>query len=112
MSELPDLRALFEQARAIGERLEALRARLRERTVEGSAGGGLVRVRATGGLEVVSVEFDPSLLSDPDPALLGDLVAAATNDALRRAQELAAEELGGALAAGPLGALLGGTERP
>jgi nucleoid-associated protein EbfC len=70
-----------------------MQAELQERTVEGTAGGGSVRVRVSGGLEVRGVEIDPAAIDPEDPAFLADLVAAAVNDGLRRAQAMMAEEM-------------------
>ena len=70
-----------------------MQAELQERMVEGTAGGGSVRVRVTGGLEVRGVEIDPAAIDPEDPAFLADLVAAAVNDGLRRAQAMVAEEM-------------------
>jgi len=61
--------------------------------VEGSAGGGTVTAKVNGRLEVVSVQIDPSLLSEPDAELLEDLIAAAVNAGLIKARASAAQSL-------------------
>ena len=61
-------------------------------SVEGSAGGGVVRVTMTGKQEVTSVIIEPEAAEDVD--LLQDLVAAAVNDAFARTQEMAAQKMG------------------
>jgi DNA-binding YbaB/EbfC family protein len=66
---------------------------LQERTTVGSAGSGAVTVEVSGSLEVRKVTLSPDILDPSDPDLVADLVAAATNDALRRAQEMAAAEM-------------------
>lgn len=71
-----------------------MQAELQERTVDGTAGGGSVRVRVSGSLEVRAVEIDPAAVDPEDPAFLADLVAAAVNDGLRRAQAMVADEMG------------------
>lgn len=76
------------------KRMQQVQQELQERTVEGSAGGGSVRVTVSGSLEVRSVEIDPAAIDPEDPAFLADLVAAAVNDGLRRAQAMMAEEMG------------------
>ena len=68
--------------------------------VEGHSGGGAVTVKVSGRFEVVSVRIDPKLVSDGDPELLEDLVAAAVNAALAKARDAAAKSL--ATAAGGL----------
>lgn len=87
-----DLQGLLAQARELQTRLAAVRESLAKRTVEGSAGGGLVTAVATGDLRIERVVIDPELLAGDDPALLQDLVAAAVNAALANAQRMAQEE--------------------
>ena len=64
-------------------------------TVEASAGGGMVTVRVTGGLEVQSIKIDPGAVDPEDVEMLEDMILAATNEALRSAQELASKKMGG-----------------
>jgi nucleoid-associated protein EbfC len=61
--------------------------------VDGSAGGGVVKARATGKQELVSVTIDPSAVDPADVDMLQDLVVAAVNDALRASRELAEQKL-------------------
>jgi DNA-binding YbaB/EbfC family protein len=61
--------------------------------VEADAGGGAVKVRVNGRLEVLAVRIDPKLLADGDAELLEDLVTAAVNQALVKAREAAAQSL-------------------
>jgi len=63
--------------------------------VEASAGGGMVVVRVSGSLEVVGVKIDPAALDPDDVEMLEDMVIAATNEAVRQAQDLQAKRLGG-----------------
>lgn len=71
-----------------------VQAELEAATIEGTAGGGAVRVTVTGKQEVVSVAIDPEAAEGGDVEILQDLVVAATNDALRGARELAEQKLG------------------
>ena len=71
--------------------LQKVQEELETVTVEGSAGGGVVRVVATGRQKVQSVEIDPEAVEDLE--LLQDLVTAAVNDALEKSQEMATEKL-------------------
>lgn len=105
----PDFGALLAQAREIQTRLAEARRELARRTVEGSAGGGLVTAVASGDLRIQRVTVDPSLLTGGDRDMLQDLVVAAVNAALAAAQELVQQELQKAagLPAG-LDTLLGG----
>ena len=94
MAEKFDLGGLFKQAQELQGRLAAAQQAIGERSVDGSAGGGMVTVRVSGKLELVSVHIDPTLLESPDREMLQDLVVAAVNDGIRRAQALVAEEMG------------------
>jgi hypothetical protein len=75
--------------------------------VESTAGGGMVSVRVTGALVVKEIRIDPAAIDPDDPELLADMVLAAVNEALRAAQELAAQKMGGATGGLDLGALGG-----
>ena len=61
---------------------------LANETVEASAGGGMVTVKATGALEIVEVKIAPEAIDPDDPELLSDMVVAAVNEAIRSAQSL------------------------
>ena len=74
--------------------------------VEGQAGGGVVKVTVTGGLEFRSVSIDPSAVDPEDVSMLEDLVLAALHDAVAKAQEAQAGVMGG-LDMGGLGGILG-----
>ncbi|HBH29556.1 MAG TPA: YbaB/EbfC family nucleoid-associated protein [Desulfofustis sp.] len=98
-----DLSALMQQAREMQEKMATVQQELAATTVVGQAGGGMVSVVATGKGEIVSVAIDDVVLSEPDKSMLQDLIAAATNDALRKAGELGKEKMG---------ALTGGIQIP
>ena len=66
---------------------------LAEATVEGTAGGGVVKAVANGKQELVSVTIDPSAVDPADVDMLQDLVVAAVNDALRASREVAEEKM-------------------
>jgi len=87
-----DLNALFQQAQQIQEQMQKAQERLAEKTVTGSAGGGMVVVTANGKGEVQKVQIDKQAVDPRDVAMLEDLVLAAINSALRAAQEAAAAE--------------------
>jgi DNA-binding YbaB/EbfC family protein len=75
-------------------KLAAAQRDLARRTVEASSGGGMVTAVVSGELRVVGLRIDPSLLAAGDREMLQDLVAAAVNAALTRAQEMLQEEMG------------------
>ncbi len=97
----PDLNQLLAQAQEMQSRLARLQQELGRRTVEGSAGGGMVTAVATGTLRILEVRIEPSLVSSGDHAMLQDLVAAAVNAAIQNAQQMVQQEMqraaGGAL---------------
>jgi len=66
---------------------------LATRTVEATAGGGLVTVVVTGGLEVQEIKIDQEALDPEDMELLEDAILVAVNDALKKAQEMVASEM-------------------
>jgi nucleoid-associated protein EbfC len=85
---------------------------LKNEIVEASAGGGMVTVKITGDLELREVSIDPEAVDPDDVEMLQDMVQAATNEAIRSAQELAASKMNAAAGglAGPGG--LGGLGLP
>lgn len=83
----------LKQAQQLQKQMAQMQEELETATVEGSAGGGVVKVVVTGKMHLESVEIDPQVAGD-DVEMLQDLVAAAVNDALERAQEMAASRMG------------------
>jgi DNA-binding YbaB/EbfC family protein len=103
---MPDLSALLQQAQAMQQQLMDAQAQAAEQVVEGVAGGGVVKVRVTGGMDFQEVTIDPSAVDPDDVEMLQDLVLAAIHDAMARVHELQQESLGGL--GGALGGMLGG----
>ena len=89
----PDLSALLEKARQMQTRLAEVQRELAQRRIEGTAGGGMVTVVATGDLRILEIRIEPSLLASGDREMLQDLTAAAVNAALAAAQRAVQEEL-------------------
>jgi len=67
---------------------------LSEKTVEATAGGGMITAVANGRQELVSIHIDQEVIDPDDPEMLQDLVMAAVNDALSRAKDMMNEEMG------------------
>ena len=88
------LAGLMKQAQAMQDNLKKVQDELANIEVDGQAGNGLVKITMTCKHEVRRVKIDPSLLAD-DKDMLEDLVAAAFNDAVRKAEATSAEKLGG-----------------
>ena len=104
----PDMNALLKQAQKMQEQLLAARAEAETQEVEGQAGGGMVKVRITGGMEFQGVTIDPSVVDPDDVSMLEDLVLAAVRDAVTKAGQISEQAMGG-LDLGGLGSgLFGG----
>ena len=88
---------LMQQAQQMQAQMAQAQEELAHETVEASAGGGMVTVKATGAGEITEIKIDPKAIDPDDPELLEDIVLAAVNEALRSAQALAQSKLGGAL---------------
>ncbi len=95
------LAGLMKQAQAMQENMKRAQDELAQMEVEGQSGAGLVKVTMTCKHGVKRVAIDPSLLAD-DKDMLEDLVAAAFNDAVRRAEEISAEKMGKLTAGMPM----------
>jgi hypothetical protein len=88
------------------DQAKKLQDELRRETVEFSAGGGMVTARMNGHLELLALTIKKEIIDPADPELLQDVVAAAVNGALKKAQDLAREKLSATLGFDP-GSLLG-----
>jgi len=86
---------VLKQAQAMQEQLAKIQQAAAAKTVDGTAGGGMVTVTASGAMQVVAVKIDPEVMKSGDTDMLQDLIAAAANDALRKAREMMAEEMKG-----------------
>jgi nucleoid-associated protein EbfC len=92
-----DLNKLMQQAQEMQAQMAKAQEELKNETVEASAGGGMVTVKATGALEIVEIKIAPEAIDPDDPDLLADMVLAAVNEALRSAQSLVESKLGSAM---------------
>ena len=84
---------IVKQAQELQERLGKVQEEAAARTVDASAGGGMVKVTVNGRLEVVRLQIEPQVLSSGDVEMLQDLVTAAVNEGIRSAQRMMAEEM-------------------
>lgn len=109
---MKDMQRMMKEAQKMAAEMQKAQAEIAEQTVEGSAGGGAVKVSATGDGRILSVTLDPELLTDVDAStpddleMIGDTVAAAVNDALEKGRALQQEALG------PLAGGVGGLGLP
>jgi len=84
----------MKEAQKMQAKIAKMQEELKEKTVEASSGGGMVKVVCDGQQNIVSIEIEPELLEEKDVEMLQDLILAAVNDALRRSREIAEEEMG------------------
>jgi nucleoid-associated protein EbfC len=98
-----DMNQMMKQVQQMQEQMAKAQEELAAETVEASAGGGMVTVKATGALQITEVKIAPEAIDPDDPDMLADMVLAAVNEALRSAQSLVESRLGGMM--GGLGGL-------
>ena len=99
----PNMQQMMKQVQKMQADMMAAQETLKDDRVDASAGGGMVKVVISGDLVLQSIAIDPDAIDPEDPDMLQDMVLAATNEAIRSAQELAASKMGGL--AGGLGGL-------
>ena len=98
-----DIKELMEQFRSLGGEVAKKQEEFAKRTFEATAGGGMVTAVVNGKHQVLSISIDPSIVSREDKQMLEDLIAAAVNEGIRKANEAAQETLAGMM--GGLGGL-------
>lgn len=102
---------IMREAQKLQEGMQRAQEEAKRKTVEAASGGGMVTVVANGGGQIVSLKIEKDVVNPDDVEMLEDLITAAANEALRRAQEMVAEEMSkltGGLQLPGLGKLLGG----
>lgn len=85
---------MMKQAQKMQAKMAEMQEQLKTETLEASAGGGIVRVVITGDMQVRELHIDPAAMDPDDIEMLQDMVAAAVNEAIRSAQELASRRMG------------------
>jgi DNA-binding YbaB/EbfC family protein len=100
-----DMNKMMQQVQQLQAQMAQAQEELKNETVEASAGGGMVTVKATGDLQITEIKISPEAIDPDDPELLSDMVLAAVNEALRSAQALAQSKLGGMAGLGDLGGM-------
>ncbi len=101
----PNMQQMLQQVQKMQQDMLAAQEQLKQEEVEASAGGGMVTVKVSGDLVVKSITIDPEAIDPEDPELLQDMVVAAVNEAMRAAQSLAAQRMGGLTGGLDLGSL-------
>jgi DNA-binding YbaB/EbfC family protein len=84
---------LMRQAQKMQEEMQRVQEEARKKTVEASSGGGMVTVVANGNGELVSIKIEKDVVNPEDVEMLQDLILAAANEAIRRAQQMVQEEM-------------------
>src|SRR5256886_11355233 len=90
-----DMNKMMKQVQQMQEQMAKAQEELACGTVEASAGGGMVTVKANGALEITEIKISPEAIDPDDPEMLSDMILAAVNEALRSAQSLMESRLGG-----------------
>ena len=84
---------MMKQAQQLQSKMMKLQEELAEKTVESSSGGGMVKVTANGGQRILSIQIEKEVVDPDDVEMLQDLILAAVNDALAKAQEMVSSEM-------------------
>lgn len=84
---------MLKQAQAMQAQMAKIQEQAASKTVNGTAGGGSVTVIANGAMQLVGIVIDPEVVKSGDVEMVQDLVMAASNDALRKAREMMADEM-------------------
>ncbi len=84
---------ILKQAQQIHARITKLQEEMASKTIETSAGGGMVQVVMNGKQEILSLRIDPEVVNKEDIEMLQDLIVAAVNEGIRKSQEMMTEEM-------------------
>lgn len=85
---------MMKEAQKLQAQMEKMQEEVGRKTVEATAGGGMVTVQANGKQELIAIKIDAEVINKDDAQMLEDLVLAACNEALRKSRELVQQELG------------------
>jgi DNA-binding YbaB/EbfC family protein len=84
---------LLKQAQEMQGRITKIQEELGQKTVEGSAGGGMVQVTVNGQFNLLQIKIEPAVINGDEKEMLQDLILAAVNDGMRKAREMVAAEM-------------------
>ena len=93
MANIGAMGDLLKQAQEMQTRMAKIQEELANKTVQGSAGGGMVQVTVNGQFNMTAVQIEPSVINASEKEMLEDLILAAVNDGMRKARELASSEM-------------------
>ncbi len=91
---MKNMNGMMKQAQKLQKKMLKTQEELATKTVEASAGGGMVKVIANGGQKIESIVLEKEVVDPEDVEMLQDLVMAAVNDALKKSQEMVSSEMG------------------
>ncbi len=89
-----NMNKMMKQVQKMQGQMTKVQDELAKKTVEASVGGGVITVVANGQQEIVDIKIDPDAIDPEDVEMLEDLILAATNEAMRKVQEMASKEMG------------------
>jgi len=90
---MKDIMGMMKQAKDLQDKMQRLQEEVAALTIDGSAGGGLIKVTVNGKSELKNIKIDPSLLKPDEAEILEDLIVAAINDARGKAEARLAEKM-------------------
>lgn len=93
MKNMGNMNKLMKQVQKMQQDMVKLQEELQEKTVEATAGGGVVKAVASGKKQIVSIEISPEVVDPDDVEMLQDLIMAAANEALQKAEEMVTSEM-------------------
>jgi nucleoid-associated protein EbfC len=93
MASIGAMGDLLKQAQEMQSRMAKIQEELANKTVQGSAGGGMVQVTVNGQFNITAVQIEVSVINPAEKEMLEDLILAAVNDGVRKARELASSEM-------------------
>ncbi len=90
---MKNMNSMMKQAQKLQKKMLKTQEELAKKTIEASAGGGMVKVVANGGQKIESIVLEPEVVDPEDIEMLQDLIQAAVNDALNKSQEMISSEM-------------------
>jgi len=93
MANIGGMGNLLKQAQEMQARMAKIQEELAQKTVQGSAGGGMVQITVNGQFNLTAVQIEPSVIKADEKEMLEDLILAAVNDGMRKAREMASAEM-------------------